>query len=156
MTNSILEFMGKDHDRLDELFKEFRQVVYSDKNKAKNLFHDFKTGLQRHIIWEEDLLFPVFDDKTGMHDTGPTAVMRTEHKHIKGFLEEINDELVNGAAAGIENTAKELVAVLTNHNNKEESILYQWIDESLDDKERKELFILMNKLPVERYDECCV
>ena len=66
--NTVLEFMGKDHDRLDKIFKEFREVKTNDRAKLIPLFHDFKTGLQRHIVWEEEILFPVFEDETGMRD----------------------------------------------------------------------------------------
>lgn len=54
MKNNILEFMGKDHNRLDGIFKEFRTVKNKDYSRAKGLFHEFKIGIQRHIVWEEE------------------------------------------------------------------------------------------------------
>ena len=62
----------QDHDRLDELFKTFQQLKRSDFPKAKEAFKEFKFGLQRHIVWEEDLLFPLWEKKTGMSEGGPT------------------------------------------------------------------------------------
>ncbi|MDP4012026.1 MAG: hemerythrin domain-containing protein [Candidatus Nanoarchaeia archaeon] len=150
---TILSFMGEDHDRLDSIFKDFKNENL-DKNKAKGLFHEFKTGLQRHIVWEEEILFPLFEDKTGMHDTGPTAVMRTEHKKIKDFLEKIHISLANDDihTSDLEN---ELIAVLTEHNNKEENILYPWIDNSVSEKEKEEAFAEMKNLSPEKYNKCC-
>ncbi len=152
--NSILEFMGKDHDRLDKIFGEFRGIVNTDVSKARPLFHDFKIGLQRHIVWEEEILFPIFENKTGMHDTGPTAVMRNEHRKIKDFLEKIHDKLAKG-----DNNTKSLenglLEVLTEHNNKEESILYPWIDSETNEQEREEAFRKMKSLPQEKYNKCC-
>ena len=52
---TIFDFMAKDHDRLDGVFLSFRQRV-KEKNLAdlKPFFREFKTGLQRHIVWEEE------------------------------------------------------------------------------------------------------
>ena len=73
----VSEFFGQDHDRLDELFKTFQKFKRSDFAKAKEAFKEFKFGLQRHIVWEEDILFPLWEEKTGVSDGGPTFVMRT-------------------------------------------------------------------------------
>jgi len=68
--------MSVDHDRLDEIFEGFKKLKDDDIDAAGKLFLEFKTGLLQHINWEEDILFPVFEQKTGIHDTGPTAIMR--------------------------------------------------------------------------------
>ena len=57
--NTITAFFEQDHDRLDELFKTFQELKRSDFSKAQEAFKEFKVGLQRHIVWEEDLLFPL-------------------------------------------------------------------------------------------------
>ncbi|MBS3073833.1 hemerythrin domain-containing protein [Candidatus Pacearchaeota archaeon] len=141
---TILSFMGEDHDRLDNIFKDFKNENI-DKNKAKNLFQEFKTELQRHIAWEEEILFLLFENKTGMSNAGPTAVMRTEHKQIKELLEKIRVNLANDNihARDLENG---LIEILTEHNNKEESILYPWIDSSVSEKEKEKAFAEMKKL----------
>ena len=73
---TISEFYEQDHDRLDELFKTFQKLKRSDFAKAKEAFKEFKFGLQRHIVWEEGVLFPLWEEKTGMSEGGPTFVMR--------------------------------------------------------------------------------
>jgi len=87
-----MEFMAADHDRLDSIFAEFRIMKNTDMASAKTLFDDFIKGLQRHITWEEDILFPVFEDRTGMYDAGPVAVMQMEHCHIKTILNKSRTE----------------------------------------------------------------
>lgn len=146
--------MADDHDRLDKIFAEFRKIKNTDLSKAKRLFHDFKTGLQRHIVWEEEILFPLFEDKTSMRETGPTAVMRREHSHIKDFLEAIHDQIANGNDT-IDNLAESLIDILTDHNNKEEDVLYPWIDNSVSDPEREKALIKMKELPPEKFNQCC-
>ncbi len=140
--SSIMEFMSKDHDKLDGIFKEFQSLKKTD--KAKKLFSDFDAGLRMHITWEEEILFPIFEEKTGMKDEGPTQVMREEHKQIKEFLGKINDKVAeNGETDEFENG---LLEVLTQHNDKEENILYPMIDDSLNEKEREEVLEKINSL----------
>lgn len=152
--NGVLDFMGQDHDRLDKIFADFKRR-HTDLFIAKLLFHDFKTGLQRHIVWEEEILFPLFEDKMNMHDTGPTVVMRMEHLQIKEFLEKIHGKIAKGEVNGIKELENELLEVLKVHNDKEESILYPWIDEALNEQEREEVFKKMNSLSADKYDNCC-
>ena len=144
--NEITPFMANDHDRLDGIFQQFQNVKTSELKKASELFSDFRAGLERHIVWEEEILFPLFETRTGMHDTGPTAVMRMEHRQIKGYVELIQKSISAGDAKTDE-LEQGLVGVLTSHNNKEESILYPWIDNSISDEERRESLKKMKEIP---------
>lgn len=150
---TVLSFMGADHDRLDNIFQEFKNIKNTDKNKARNLFHEFKVGLQKHIVWEEEILFPLFENKTGMYDTGPTAVMRLEHKKIKDLLERIHHSIAKHIQTN--DLEDSLIEVLTEHNNKEENILYPWIDDSVSGQEKEQAFTKMKNLPPEKYNRCC-
>lgn len=152
---TVMKFMGKDHDRLDSIFQQFRNIKYNDKKKAKILFHEFKIGLQKHIVWEEEILFPLFEQRTGMHDNGPTAIMRLEHRQIKEFLERIHDKIATGTIREINELENGLIEVLIAHNNKEDNILYPWIDNSVSEEEREDAFTRMKNLPAEKYNKCC-
>jgi regulator of cell morphogenesis and NO signaling len=149
---TVLGFMGEDHDRLDNIFKDFTKVKNSDRSKAKSVFHEFKIGLQEHIVWEEEILFPLFENETGMRDAGPTAVMRMEHRKIKDFLEQIHNNLVDGNVR-TDDLEEGLIEVLTEHNNKEENILYPWIDNSTSEQAREEAFTKMKNLSPEKYNK---
>ena len=87
---SVQETFAADHDRLDGLFAAFQTTKRSDYLRAREFFKEFKFGLQRHIVWEENILFPEFERKTGMVNTGPTEVMRQEHRLIRDRLEAIH------------------------------------------------------------------
>ncbi len=151
---TIMNFMAKDHDRLDSLFNKFKNIRNNGAEEAKNLFHEFKTGLQRHIVWEEEILFPFFEEKTGMQ-CGPTEVMRSEHITIKGLLEKIHHEIISNTRKEIAGLENELLEVLTNHNQKEEGILYPWIDNSASEAEIKDIFLKMENIPDDKYNKCC-
>ncbi len=150
----VTQYYAADHDRLDHLFKTFQESKKGDFEKAKKAFVDFKFGLQRHIIWEEDILFPLFDEKTGMKNSGPTAVMRLEHQVIKKALEEIHECVAGGRTDSDEAEAK-LLGTLSIHNQKEESILYPTIDRLFSAAEKERIFKRMEDVPPERYEKCC-
>ncbi|MEK6525701.1 MAG: hemerythrin domain-containing protein, partial [Nitrospirota bacterium] len=133
---------------------EFQATKGSDLGKAKHFFSEFKRGLQRHIVWEEEILFPLFEHRTGMEDRGPTAVMRTEHRQIKDFLEQIHDRIAKGET-NTDEFERGLLTVLSAHNQKEETILYPWIDQSLSEQEAKETLARMREVPEEQYHHCC-
>lgn len=140
---TISDHYGQDHDRLDELFQRFQTLKTSDRARAVLAFQEFHAGLERHIVWEESILFPAFETKTGM-TSGPTQVMRWEHEQIRGFLKAIADKL----AAGADDTGDDeagLLAVLGPHNHKEENILYPMIDQVTDGTERTQIFAEMAK-----------
>jgi iron-sulfur cluster repair protein YtfE (RIC family) len=146
--------MGADHDRLDALFRTFHSSKSTDAVKARNAFVEFKRGLQRHIVWEEEFLFPHFERRMGMSEGGPTAVMRLEHRRLKELLEGMHERV----AAGNMDTGEyehELTDVLLVHNTKEESILYPAIDRLLTGPEAEAMISSMQALPAERYAHCC-
>ncbi len=124
--------MGADHDRLDALFKHFQEQK-EQQEEAKGSFHLFMRGLLRHIDWEEGILFPLFEERTGMA-MGPTEVMRTEHASIKSTLKHIWRMLGENNFDTGHHEAK-LLGVLSPHNLKEEQILYPMIDRALSPKE---------------------
>lgn len=151
--DSVKVYFEEDHDRLDRLFKGFQDLKRTDFSKAKSLFREFRSGLQRHILWEEEILFPLFEERTGMSG-GPTQVMRTEHRQIRNHLEAIHEK-VHAADPGSDAEEGALVAVLSAHNQKEEMILYPAIDQSISDADRAEVFEAMKNIPEERYAACC-
>lgn len=132
----VTDFMSKDHDRLDNLFKNFQDIKLKDISKAKEIYNEFKKGLERHIVWEEEILFPRFDTKYNLKDSGPTAAMKEEHKQIKALLSKIEANISNS-----DDFEADLLSVLGMHNNKEEMMLYPGIDEALDSKEIDEVMV---------------
>ncbi|MFI5345486.1 MAG: hemerythrin domain-containing protein [Elusimicrobiota bacterium] len=153
-TISISEQFGADHDRLDALFADFQTLKRTDAAAAKEKFKGFLKGLTRHIVWEEDVLFPLFEERTGMKNSGPTAVMRLEHRQIKVHLDAIHDK-VRVADPDSDAAEKALLEVLKAHNMKEEMILYPAIDQGLDAVGLESARKAIEAIPEERYACCC-
>ena len=143
---TILEFMSVDHDRLDNKIRMYNTEKLLDIERAESIFLLFKNELERHIIWEEDILFPVFERKTGIKDGGPTSVMRMEHIQIKDHLQEIQRKL---HAKKVQDLCEEQVALfklLESHNQKEENILYPGIDDLTSEQEKEQMVKQMSAI----------
>jgi len=151
---TVSAFFEQDHDRLDELFKTFQQLKRSDFPKAKEAFKEFKFGLQRHIVWEEDVLFPLWEKKTGMSESGPTPVMRHEHRQIGQQLEAIHGK-VSEQNPDSDKEEQALLDRLGSHNRKEELRLYPAIDQVAGTEGQEAIFQSMKNIPEERYNLCC-
>lgn len=141
---NVMEFMSQDHDRLDDVFKTFKQLKNEDISKATRFFEDFKQGLEQHIIWEEEILFPVFETKTGMRQQGPTIVMKNEHEQIKGYLKSIYQKIKEGNT-DTDELEEAMFKLLKNHNGKEENVLYPSIDDMLDQSELEDIMNQMKE-----------
>ncbi|MBI4265640.1 MAG: hemerythrin domain-containing protein [Acidobacteria bacterium] len=153
----IAEFMNRDHHRLDAILADFRKR--SDGEQAKRFFSQFESGLQAHIAWEEELLFPLFEEGIGRGESAPTAAMRAEHQRMRELLRSIREGLDGGRkvylrvpetgrmqavtikdGSGVDATVNELQDVLLAHNHKEAQILYPWLARTLTERERAALF----------------
>jgi regulator of cell morphogenesis and NO signaling len=144
MSNEIEKFFTADHGRLDSLLEAFIYHLATDIPKACEYFHLFKDGLLQHIEWEEDILFKIFEDKTGNTD-GPTLVMREEHRQIKTRLNKIAS--FSADEVDFMEHIEELKTLLRTHNQKEEQILYPMIQRCCKDHELSKVFLQIGKMP---------
>lgn len=139
---SISEFLGWDHDRLDALLGEVLDLASAGSRvEASARFGEFRTGLLRHIRMEEEILFPTFEKVTGIRGGGPTSQMRVEHEQIKGLLARVSDALATpeGVTSELGPLHATLLAVLGEHNEKEERVVYPMTDGELSPPEREKL-----------------
>lgn len=128
----VNEALSWDHDRLDALeAAAFQKRAEGDLQSARDYYAAFAAGLHRHIAFEEQILFPAFEETTGMPPTaGPTAVMREEHREIETLLDKIETG-IGEKDAPVEALRRSLHDVLGDHNLKEEEILYPTTDQLL-------------------------
>ncbi len=137
---TITEYFQSDHRRLEAIYKKFSDAVHEERwDDAKGAFCEFSLGLKRHIATEEEILFPAFEEKTGMRDAGPTFVMRMEHKDIHELLDAITALTEKGDGPETTVKASALTVLLADHNMKEEQILYPEANASLSEPERAEV-----------------
>ena len=147
----VREALSWDHARLDGLEQAASEAWKAAQVRSASRFHlRFAFGLQRHIRFEESVLFPAFDRTTGMDaDRGPTAVMRLEHRMIEERLAEIREAAAR-CVPPAERSRADLLALLEMHDTKEENILYPMLDRSLEPREADALVYLFQAMdPVE-------
>jgi iron-sulfur cluster repair protein YtfE (RIC family) len=130
--DDITSCLSRDHDSLDALLEEVTcMVADGELERADHTFGELRRDLQHHIRFEEEVLVPLFEERTGRTE-GPTAVMRREHQAILDALDTIAAALDRGATEVFHAARGELLAVLTVHNQKEEAVLYPMLDQVID------------------------
>ena len=66
----VNEALSWDHDRLDALeAAAFEKRALGEFQLAHDLYAEFAAGLKRHIGFEEQLLFPAFEERSGFPPT---------------------------------------------------------------------------------------
>ena len=142
----VSEYLEYDHRRLDEILPDVRQLAGAgDFGTAAQRFAEFFCGLSRHIDAEEQILFPSFEQLTGITG-GPTVVMRAEHVEIRREMSAIAEALDTRDGDAFASALGRMTGVLIDHNMKEEAILYPMTDRSADDRERDDLVRQMQAL----------
>lgn len=137
---TITDYLQTDHRRLDAIMERFQAALKEGRwEDASRDFREFVLGLRRHIRIEEDILFPVFEEKTGMFDAGPTFVMKMEHKEIQALLDRILAAADGRDKDGATDGVIALTNILLDHNMKEEHILYPESDAFINDSERADI-----------------
>ena len=134
---TISAFFQQDHHEIDALYRDaLERAREGETGRALSTFDEYDRSLERHIRWEEDLVFPAFEEASGLRGEGPTEVMRAEHREIRGLKLELRAQIaaLRGPAdrsASLWGTARSLERVLGEHNAKEETILYLACDQGV-------------------------
>ncbi len=133
------EALAWDHDRLEALDQRtFSRLAAGDAAGALATWSEFTVGLRRHIRFEEELVFPAFEERLGLPSSaGPGALMRAEHREIEALIDAIGEGLAKGRP--VLPLRAELHHVLGDHNLKEEQVLYPATDRALRPEERDDL-----------------
>lgn len=110
---------------------------------------------QCHHGKEEELLFPALA-KAGIPKDGPIAVMLFEHEMGRKYIRVMTDTFDRyklkdaSAASAIEQNAQDYIALLTDHIDKENNILFAMADDRLSEKVQDELFEGFEKIEASR------
>lgn len=131
MTN-IATFMTKDHRDCDHTFVEFEnQLPGRDWSQLDRLWQDFSIHLSSHLAMEEQVMFPAFEQATGIVN-GPTAMMRMEHDQMRELIKNMDTALSNEDDQAAQGIAETLMFMMQQHNMKEENMLYPMCDQNTD------------------------
>lgn len=133
---SIPEYMTSMHRECDELFIEAETAVSkSDWSLALEKWQCFAVELIRHFSQEEEVLFPKFEEATGMM-VGPTQVMRMEHQQMRVLVQDLDNALAAKEKDEYLGLSETLMVMMQQHNMKEEMMLYPMIEQNIVDGEQ--------------------
>ena len=128
---TLQQFLQQDHRACDDLFAVAEQAASGgDLALAKDGFERFRQAVLRHFAAEEGMLFPAFEDATGMR-MGPTQVMRMEHEQMRAMMNAAAAALAGGDREGFLGQVDSLLITMQQHNMKEENVLYPMCDQHL-------------------------
>ncbi len=127
-----VSFFATDHRECDTAWGAVEDAVTSgDPVRGKAAWEAFRARLERHFRMEEEVLFPAFEETTGMQGQGPTAVMRAEHQQMRGLLGQMAREAEAGNLQAVLDHGDTLLMLVQQHNAKEEGMLYPMADQVL-------------------------
>lgn len=131
---SILDYMIGHHRQIDQIFAGAEEAVgQADWGRAGEGLAAFLRQMERHFDMEETVLFPKFEDRTGMIG-GPTQVMRSEHDQMRGLFDELRAAMAARDSEQFLGVSETLLILTQQHNMKEEGILYRMMDQVFADE----------------------
>ena len=129
---ALSKLMQSDHRHCDAAFADaeaaLRRGCWTD---GRALLVEFGRELERHFSAEEEILFPAFEDATGMTQ-GPTTVMRNEHRQMRDLLAQLASAAAAEDRDDCAGAAETLLVFMHQHNMKEEHMLYPLCNSTLD------------------------
>ena len=99
---------------------------------------------------EEANLFPAMEARGLPCDVGPTAVMREEHRAGRAYTQEMADAVAGDDVVAFVFAARGYVALLREHIQKEDQVLFPMADRLLPPEEHESLRVIFER--VERKD----
>ena len=129
----ITDTMASDHRRCDLLFAEAEASV-SDSNweEGSKQFNEFHAAMEHHFSMEENVLFPSFEEASGM-TMGPTQMMRMEHKQMRQLFSDMAQAVEKQDKDGYLGLSETLMMIMQQHNMKQEKMLYPMTDRTFGD-----------------------
>ena len=120
-----------DHRHCDGLFATAEDAAQrTDWAACRERFDAFRAAMLQHFEIEENVLFPAFEQATGM-TMGPTAMMRSEHAQMRDLLENMTAVIAAGRRDDYLGMSETLLLYMQQHNLKEENVLYPMSDQVL-------------------------
>jgi iron-sulfur cluster repair protein YtfE (RIC family) len=116
------------HRACDELFLAAEGAAADEKwPECEAKIAAYRAEMERHIDFEEQALFPAFEQATGMTQ-GPTTVMREEHAQMLELIEDLVDAASRSHSEDYLAASETMLVLMQQHNLKEEGVLYPEFD----------------------------
>lgn len=125
---NVTEALTEHHRACDELFLAAESAAAEDRwPECREKMGAYRAEMTRHFEFEEQILFPAFEQATGMTH-GPTAVMREEHAQMLDLIEQLVDAASRSSSEDYLASSETMLVLMQQHNLKEEGVLYPECD----------------------------
>ena len=128
--SNIKDFMTQDHKDCDEIFAQMEEAVANKSDEALSKFEEFADALTNHFKMEEMILFPQFEQASGMTQ-GPTQVMVMEHEQMRKLVSDMQNAVEANENDKFFGLSETIMILMQQHNMKEEQMLYTMIQQHL-------------------------
>jgi hemerythrin-like domain-containing protein len=118
--HNCIEELRADHEKI---LAELDKLEKDPSGYAKEFLKFTAEFAEPHHHKEEEVLFPALERKGIPNEGGPIGVMLSEHEMKRGYVKEL--------AAGNAEAAGKIIALLRDHINKENNILYPMAEQVL-------------------------
>ena len=130
-TDNLIDFFTHDHRTCDQTWIAVEDAAEAgDQTAMAAAYAKFRGEMLHHFKMEEDVLFPAFEEATGMTQ-GPTTMMRMEHEQMRGVLGQMDTACAAGEATALTDLGDTLLMIIQQHNAKEEGMLYPMASEHI-------------------------
>jgi len=127
--------MTTDHRACDEQFAQLENIVdESNFEGAKVMFDQFQSHMLHHFDMEEKVMFPKYEASEGGH-CNPTPVMLMEHNQMRAIFTQMADAITENNKEKFLGQSETLLFTMQQHNMKEEQMMYNLADQSLNSEE---------------------
>lgn len=130
--------LGKEHTRLVQLFDNYRATKKIDLVEAGEIFNEFSNLLQKHMLWEERILFPILRKNKSLSHEHMVDLIRSEHIKILAYLKHLQEEIEK--ELDTENEEEKLILALIKHEEFEDGFFHPIIISLLEEEEKAEIF----------------
>ena len=143
----IQEFMAGDHRFCDGFYAQAQSAAEAGQwEKAQQAYGKFVELVLQHFCAEEHVLFPAFEETTGMSQ-GPTQVMRHEHQQMRALMQAALDAIKARDADEFHGHSETQFMLMQQHNAKEENVLYPMCDQRMGATSQSVLEQLQARIP---------
>lgn len=144
------------HVRLDELFLAHqRALLRLDLKTAFTALEVFETELLAHMQDEEELMIPLYGERTEAPVGGAASIFLGEHDKMRQYLVLFKEEMTRLAAK--KDLEREVIwlldsqhifkRLLVHHDTREKKMLYPLLDQVTTEEEKDGLFALLKSRP---------
>jgi len=137
--DSVDDVFGEDHQVLGGILERLRSAIQASSTQALGILEELARGLQAHMTWEEEQLFPIVSSRATPAQKRSIESLEIDHERLRETLARLRSSLSGQDFGSAAPQRDWLETLLRGHNYDEEHGAYVEADRSLSAEERRAL-----------------